>query len=584
MKEFSSQDGGRYTFVDDIVNLQNLALAFSAIFDTCDNFVITGCELVGDTVSDGYVYIDGKIRQFNSGSITVNSSGNRFLCASDTSEQVPYASGGTKVGRTNYGVVLANSIPAPVNGTQPGYISISANGYCKRLKDAFFGKYALLLDPSVSSQAVRGKVSFSDTLKALKDISVNGPIDISMSGGTAKLWFDSNALTLRAIINRKTYKLTMSETGGIQFFVNGTLCMSVKSNGINFSVPVATAKATVGRVEISGNNLYSLNPGTNSGILNINVSGTPAIFQTTNIGDGKGNVLFSVIGSTKSIIANISSFTIAGSTSTGLILKSDKAKVDVDYQKSIFWQDANAETCGFIGYSSAVENFLELKNNIGNVHIVGKESVNLYPAIKENGVLLSEKYVLSTTFTTELQKKVDTDKVYTKTVADGRFSQITKGFAPFVGPTSAAKLREQIGAIGADGLSDYVQKGQFLADMATNDANKAKIRQNIGAAAAGDFQPKLQDSGWKRIGSTNLYARQIGNIVSIQGTIQNIHSGTLFTLPNGIEAPTHDVGFSWNVTYSGSWAGKIAANSRECKVTYCNAHGNTIPFSITYMV
>lgn len=44
MKEFSSQDGGRYTFVDDIVNLQNLALAFSAIFDTCDNFVITGCE------------------------------------------------------------------------------------------------------------------------------------------------------------------------------------------------------------------------------------------------------------------------------------------------------------------------------------------------------------------------------------------------------------------------------------------------------------------------------------------------------------------------------------------------------------
>lgn len=63
MKEFSSQDGGRYTFVDDIVNLQNLALAFSAIFDACDNFVIMGCELTGDTVSEGYVYINGKIRQ-----------------------------------------------------------------------------------------------------------------------------------------------------------------------------------------------------------------------------------------------------------------------------------------------------------------------------------------------------------------------------------------------------------------------------------------------------------------------------------------------------------------------------------------
>ena len=584
MKEFSSQDGGRYTFVDDIVNLQNLALAFSAIFDACDNFVIMGCELSGDNVSEGYVYINGKIRQFNGGTITANSSGNRFLCESDVSEQVPYASGGTKVGRTNYGVALTNTIPSPVNGAQPGYITISTNGGCKRLKDAFFGKYALLLDPTASSQAVRGKVSFSDTLTALKDITVNGPIDISMTGGVAKLWFDSNALTLRAIINRKTYKLTMSETGGIQFFVNSVLSMSVKSDGINFSVPLSLSKATIGRVQISGNNIYSLNPGSNSGILNINVSGSPAITQTTNIGDGKGSILLSVIGATKSILASVSTFTIAGASSTGLILKSDKAKSDVGYQKSIIWHDSNGEACGFIGYSSVTENFLELRNNIGNVHIVGKESVNIYPAIKENGTLLSEKYVLSSSLTTALQKKADADKVYTKIAADERFAQISKGLIPFVGPTTAAKLREQIGALGSDDLGDYAQKNQFLADMATNDANKTKIRQNIGAAAAGDFQPKLKDSGWKRIGSTNLYVRQIGSIVSIQGTIQNVHSGTLFTLPNGIEAPTHDVGFSWNVTYSGTWSGKIAANSRECKVTYCNAHGNTIPFSITYMV
>ena len=584
MKEFSSQDGGRYTFVDDIVNLQNLALAFSAIFDACDNFVIMGCELTGDTVSEGYVYINGKIRQFNGGTITANSAGNRFLCESDSSEQVPYASGGTKVGRTNYGVALSNTIPSPVNGVQPGYITFSTNGACKRLKDAFFGKYALLLDPTVASQTVTGKVSFSDTLTALKNILVKGPVDISTSAGDAKLWFDSNALTLRVIINGKVYRLTMSETGGIQFFVNGILSMTVKSDGVSFSVPIVSSKATIGQVLISGNSIYSLNPDNNSGTLNINVSGTPSIVQTTNIGDGKGSVLLSVIGSSKSIVANVSSFTIANASSTGLILKSDKAKTDVSYQKSIFWQDSNGEACGFIGYSSVTENFLELKNNIGNIHIVGKESVNIYPAIKENGTLLSEKYVLTSSLTETLKDKANTKDVYDKTAADERYAQISKGFTPFVGPTTAAKLREQIGALGSDGLNNYVQKNQFLADMATNDANKAKIRQNIGAAAAGDFQPKLQDTGWKRIGSTNLYVRQIGNIVSIQGTIQNIHSGTLFTLPNGIEAPTHDVGFSWNVTYSGAWSGKIAANSRECKVTYCNAHGNTIPFSLTYMV
>ena len=308
MKEFSSQDGGRYTFVDDIVNLQNLALAFSAIFDACDNFVIMGCELTGAAVSEGYVYINGKIRQFNGGTITANSAGNRFLCESDSSEQVPYASGGTKVGRTNYGVALSNTIPSPVNGVQPGYITFSTNGACKRLKDAFFGKYALLLDPTVASQTVTGKVSFSDTLTALKNILVKGPVDISTSAGDAKLWFDSNALTLRAIINGKMYRLTMSETGGIQFFVNGILSMTVKSDGVSFSVPIVSSKATIGQVLISGNSIYSLNPDNNSGTLNINVSGTPSIVQTTNIGDGKGSVLLSVIGSSKSIVANVSSF------------------------------------------------------------------------------------------------------------------------------------------------------------------------------------------------------------------------------------------------------------------------------------
>ena len=97
--------------------------------------------------------------------------------------------------------------------------------------------------------------------------------------------------------------------------------MTVKSDGVRFSVPIVSSKATIGQVLISGNSIYSLNPDNNSGTLNINVSGTPSIVQTTNIGDGKGSVLLSVIGSSKSIVANVSSFTIANASSTGLILK-----------------------------------------------------------------------------------------------------------------------------------------------------------------------------------------------------------------------------------------------------------------------
>ncbi len=65
MIEFDAQEGGRYTYVDDIVNLQNLALAFGELFHDCDNFILSGCEVSGTSISAGFVYINGKLRRFN---------------------------------------------------------------------------------------------------------------------------------------------------------------------------------------------------------------------------------------------------------------------------------------------------------------------------------------------------------------------------------------------------------------------------------------------------------------------------------------------------------------------------------------
>ena len=48
MKEFASQTGGRYTYIDDIMNLQDLALAFASIFDGCGDFILnsaTNCVI-----------------------------------------------------------------------------------------------------------------------------------------------------------------------------------------------------------------------------------------------------------------------------------------------------------------------------------------------------------------------------------------------------------------------------------------------------------------------------------------------------------------------------------------------------------
>ena len=64
MKEYVSETGGRYTYTDDILNLQELALSMTSIFSSCSNLIIAGCEMSGSEISGGYVWINGKVRIF----------------------------------------------------------------------------------------------------------------------------------------------------------------------------------------------------------------------------------------------------------------------------------------------------------------------------------------------------------------------------------------------------------------------------------------------------------------------------------------------------------------------------------------
>ena len=64
MKEYVAETGGRYTYSDDILNLQELTLSLSAIFDGCSDFIISGCETHGARISSGYVWLGGKVRRF----------------------------------------------------------------------------------------------------------------------------------------------------------------------------------------------------------------------------------------------------------------------------------------------------------------------------------------------------------------------------------------------------------------------------------------------------------------------------------------------------------------------------------------
>lgn len=582
MKEFNSQDGGRYTFIDDVVNLQNLALAFAQIFDACDNFVISGCNLSGSTVSAGYVYINGKIREFSGGSVAANSSGNRFLYEVDSNEQVPYASGGTKVGRTNYGVALDNVVPSPFGESQPQYITIASDGSCKRLNDAFFGKFALLLNPTTTPQQVKGNVTFEGLVQAAKGVLSKGSVDIETADGKANICYKDSTFYVKSTINGKICQIAMSASA-IHISCGKTIA-TFTDNNLTVHVPLQASKINVGQIQIKENQIF--NASTSPAELNINVLG--ASDRTTNIGDGKGNTLLSVIGASKEIQVKTRAFILSGTEGGNLVFKSPLNQNDVNNTQRILWKDSADFVMAEHGFGYSSNNILVMRNVIGDITIGGVQAVNLYPAIKENGTLLSEKYVLSTTFQTQMGLKANKSDVYDKTTADTTFAAVSKGFAQFLGHSTAAALRQQISALGTNDLTGYVQKNMFLADMATSESDKQKIRQNIGAAGKDDFQPRINDSGWIKINNSpgfGLYARQIGNIVCIQGEVYSVPAlQTVFTIPNGIEPPAKQVSYSWVDSMGRSYSCVILGGRRQCISYYCANSGQAMDFSITYMV
>lgn len=385
MKEFIAQNGGRYTYADDLINLQDLALSFTSIFDGCENFIISGCEISGTTISPGYVYINKKIRYF-SGATDARFPG--YIYESNDTEYIEYVNGGSKVGRNTYGCTFDSSVPS---GSQ--YILLNSSGGL-RLKDAFFGTNCLLL--SKQSQSVNGDVSITGTFTA---------------SGTV----EANAATLKTL---------------------------------NFKNASNNVVATFGS---SGNNF-------------------------------------------------------------------------------------------------------SLTNNNGNIVFTGQSFVNIGPAIKENGVLLSEKYVLRS----QLQSWVFGDAPtggMSQQQCDARYARLLNGLDQFItGGNTAQMLCNQIGAMNqATADNRYPLKSQFLADMATNETYKQKIRENIGAAGLNQIQSPIGDTGWIPFNDNTMWARQWGRIVSVYGTVSAGADGSqVFQLPNDVEAPVYDVIVT--LCYTGSTA------------------------------
>lgn len=602
MKHFNAQTGGRYTFVDDLINLQDLALSIVSIFDDCDNFIVSGCEISGDTVSPGYVYINKKIRWFN------GATGVEFPCyiyEQNMAETMTYANGQDKVGRHIYGCALAASVPSsndPLTNAAPQYIQLTERGGL-RLNEAFFGSNCLLLSAS-DTQVVRSDVLFAANVSI--DGSLNlGSLTIVNGSSTGRLYHDSNG---RFVLSNKkgsgaTYGMSIVHDTGFVFAADGSNILRVHSSQVTATVPFTAPRVSTSNVAIASDNIYEHATNTDNGCLKVNMlgyNGGSGKYRDTMIGDGKGTAIVFVDGSAAR--AQINGTVVAiSSAKEAFVLKSTYPRSDEEnFLKTLVIEDSEAVVAAIFGYNSASDsvhssdrgNLLSIINNIGSINIVGTGYVNIGPVIQENGVALSTKYILRSELPSWVFGNAPTSGM-TQEIADGRYARLTNGLAQFIrGSNTASVLCSQIGAMTqTQADSRYAKLSSYLSDMARTEAEKSLIRHNIGAASS-SLVTSTYDSGWKDLRGGLLWARQWGKVVTIQGTLATSSVGnTAFLIPTGIAPPAYDVELvAFEATRSGDDARlfrvKILAGQRNGLITHCpDAIVNTIvTVTLTYMV
>ncbi len=612
MKEFTSQKGGRHTYVDDIINLQDIALVLNSLFDGCDNFILSGCKVSGNSISAGFVYMNGKVR-YCSGATSI-STWPMYIVENNSTEQVSYADSADKVGRNIYGCVVASYVPTTndvLTNKSPQSIKVNQNGVgLPTLKDAFFGKYALMVESPFDSQTVNQNVTFNDSVSVKNGLSVENGIGIIR--GTAKCSVDYESdgtfVISSQLSGKSAYKMAITSSGEFKFYNGSTLLFTISSSGISTSYTISSDTIKGGNIKLSGGNVYNSDVASDTGSIDINMlgyNGAADYFRNTKIGDGKNNIVFEIVGKTK-VASLYGKLIVSSGDAIGLTLTHKTlAKSDKTLQKYISWLDKANATMANVGFTNNTTTDFYVENTIGDVVINNNTYIkgNLYV----NGSNIDNVYVKKSNYTEDIGAKADASDVYSKASADNTFLKKTADISVFVdnagkGDTGKKAVCAAIGAATTDDFAKAVAKSGKLMDVVNYGLDSAsqtyateletrqrELCQNIGAAYSKDVDAKPKDTGWIHLTlqncsiSENMYVRQIGNIVSIQGKLHTHHSGTIFTLPSNIDPPKAEIGYSHN--RGGNWHCIMEAGSRECKVDYCsNGCSEWVGFLLTYMV
>lgn len=209
MKEFQTQKGGRKIFNEDFEMLQDLINSTIGFFSDCGlNYVISGCETTDDKVSEGFVFLAGKIRKIKETSIS--NSLKPVIVPTYSIIEGEYEDGSKGI--------IRECFDAKVVGVTEYYSGDciqsvkNANGkyVFKSIKDTLW-RYYMLIKDSNDIQQLMNKVIFSNAVKAINLILKDNGKEITIDN------INGNFEILAKNSGKKSFAITFSGDNGILF-------------------------------------------------------------------------------------------------------------------------------------------------------------------------------------------------------------------------------------------------------------------------------------------------------------------------------------------------------------------------------
>lgn len=413
MKEFIAEPGGRYTYADDIINLQDMVLAISSLLDGCSNFIISGCRCQGTVITSGYVWLGGKIRRFEG---CADASYPYYIYEQNSNESVTYANEINKRGRACYLASGGRSVPDTadsVTGALPQFIEVTAD-YAPRLADKFFGRYALMTDSPFTQQTVRKDLLLTGTLAVEKGIESKHSLLVSPAGSkrilrgyfsetsVARLEAGTHTSPVAAVVFDFLKSSVIIESKGVvaATFTERLCTLSdLRSNTVR-----------AGSLYLTGNQLKNISERSDKGTVRINYDGYnegTTYFRNFEVYDGKRCTvpLLQVCGADKRVTVHA---VLAVDSAHGITLAdTDHDLTDTAFGGAIRWSDRSGADAALVGYSAADHNHFSVTNPTGGILLIPKNYVDVQGELRVNGVSIAKTYATQQALTDGLNKKVD---------------------------------------------------------------------------------------------------------------------------------------------------------------------------------